>query len=342
MFLFISVQPIIVIRRRSHVCTTWTRTTRSKQPVVACVTPLPPLIVGLNQYSHDACIAVVDAETGDLLFAQAKERLSRRKHDGGDVADLVPYALSAVAEQRGSTLPNVAAAVKLVVANNHHYRIQPFEARLPFQASLNYIPTRYLSPWNLIGANVPFITNPVSPHARKIELSHHLAHAFSALYDAPSSHGLIVVMDGMGESLDDMLRDMASPYSSASYFSELTAPPHICSDHPSFRQFPADVLSRPGVSFREAETAYLFKRDPDNWSAVSLQRIYKRWTPENAPSELMNHSFEDMDSVGAVYSRVSSIIFKNWNVCGKVCLKYILLFVIKSKSTVSILTVFYL
>lgn len=317
MFLFIPARPLLA-ERRSCISTNLTPNSRSRRHFVACAASVPPLIVGLNQYSHDASIAVIDADTGDLLFAQAKERLSRRKHDGGDVTHLVPYALSVVAAEHESTLSNVAAAVKLVVANNHHYRIQPFEARLPFQASLTYVPSQYLSPWNLIGANVPFIKHPVAPHATKIELSHHLAHAFSAIYNTPSNRGLIVIMDGMGESLDDMLQGVTNLQSPPTYYSELSAPPHICSDHPSFRQFPKDILSRPGVSFREAETAYIFERDPDNWSAVRFQRVYKRWTPENAPSELINHSFEEMDSVGAVYSRVSSIIFKNWNVCGKV------------------------
>jgi len=43
------------------------------------------LIVGLNKYSHDASCAIIDSSNGKLLFSQAKERLTGRKHDGGGV-----------------------------------------------------------------------------------------------------------------------------------------------------------------------------------------------------------------------------------------------------------------
>src|SRR5690606_13783242 len=50
------------------------------------------LIVGLNKYSHDAGCCTLD-KTGKLLFAQAKERFSRVKHEGGSVGDLMAEAL---------------------------------------------------------------------------------------------------------------------------------------------------------------------------------------------------------------------------------------------------------
>lgn len=37
-----------------------------------------------------------------------------------------------------------------------------------------------------------------------------------------------------------------------------------------------------------------------------------------SPPELYNHGFENMESMGAVYSRLSSHIFGDWNACGKV------------------------
>ena len=51
------------------------------------------LIIGANKYSHDASICVLDANTGVILFTQAKERITGRKHDGGAVGELVDYAL---------------------------------------------------------------------------------------------------------------------------------------------------------------------------------------------------------------------------------------------------------
>ena len=81
-----------------------------------------PLVVGLNKYSHDASICVADARTGEPLLVWAKERLTRRKHDGGDTAALVDAALDA--------LGAAPADVALVVSNNHHHRVAPFEQAL--------------------------------------------------------------------------------------------------------------------------------------------------------------------------------------------------------------------
>lgn len=51
--------------------------------------------------------------------------------------------------------------------------------------------------------------------------------------------------------------------------------------------------------------------------APVITPIYKRWTRERSPPELYNHGFENMESMGAVYSRVSSHIFGDWNACGE-------------------------
>ena len=46
---------------------------------------------------------------------------------------------------------------------------------------------------------------------------------------------------------------------------------------------------------------------------LTYQPIFKRFTQENSPPTLYNHGFENMDSLGAVYSRASSHIFGDWN-----------------------------
>jgi hypothetical protein len=180
------------------------------------------LIVGLNKYSHDASCCIVDASSGKVLFTQAKERLTRSKHAGGGVGELVNYGLQAV----GATVGDVAT----VVSNNHHFRVLPFERRLPFAHALGYTPMEYLDPSNLL------------PNAQHFELSHHLAHAWcvrdtvwrdrkrlvalsahsspsplplpphprrSVVGTAPFDAGLVVVMDGMGEAFRAMAEDAA-------------------------------------------------------------------------------------------------------------------------------------
>lgn len=266
--------------------------------------PPPPLIIGINQYSHDASIAVINAQTGKILYALSKERLTRHKHDGGDISILLPHALRSISNDLHlKSTTKLEENIKLIIHNNHHFRIKPFESRLKFQVSLGYVPKSYICKWNLLSKY------------NKIEVSHHLAHAYSAIMDSDLQFGLVIVMDGMGDSLNQWLK-----YENENdYITEISKNRHhLVDDHEQFKQFPKDLYDRvkQGVCFREAETVYEFDKSFGN---IKLERVFKRWTAENLPSELTNHSFEEMDSVGAVYSRISAIIFNDWNNCGKVC-----------------------
>ena len=46
---------------------------------------------------------------------------------------------------------------------------------------------------------------------------------------------------------------------------------------------------------------------------IFYQPVFKRFSEEISPPTLYNHGFENMDSLGAVYSRASSHIFGDWN-----------------------------
>lgn len=72
--------------------------------------------------------------------------------------------------------------VRLVVSNNHHCRVAPFEKRVPWAVAQGACPESYASEENLL------------PGAAHAELSHHLAHAWSAAALAPFDSGLIIVM----------------------------------------------------------------------------------------------------------------------------------------------------
>ena len=143
------------------------------------------LTLGLNQYTHSASACLLNAE-GEILIALSKERLTRKKHDGGDVAELVRHTL----EQCNVSLNDIG----LVVANNHLFRVDAFESTLHWAQALNQYRPSYLDQHNLL------------PRIEKHELSHHLAHAWSAFPFCPFEKGLIVVMDGMGNTKEEAER----------------------------------------------------------------------------------------------------------------------------------------
>jgi carbamoyltransferase len=234
------------------------------------------LILGLNQYTHSAAVCVLDAN-GKMLFCGEKERLTRKKHDGGDTADLVEHALTAV----GAELSDV----RMVCANNHLFRIDRFQDSVEWATALFQYRSSYTSDFNLL------------PGVERIELSHHLAHAWSVLPYAPFDNGIIVVADGMGSTLHEMQMP------GENYFTDFDL-----ESHPQFYD-----VERKGEAFgwREGESAFMFE-------GANMQRLFKRFVAEPTPSLLYNYGFENMDSLGALYSRVSSHIFADWNACGKV------------------------
>lgn len=81
--------------------------------------PDTKLVLGFNKYSHDTGICAANAKTGEVLFAMSKERLSRKKHDAGNVARLLERCLD--------SLELDYSAIEKVVVNNHHHRVLPIE-----------------------------------------------------------------------------------------------------------------------------------------------------------------------------------------------------------------------
>lgn len=257
--------------------------------------PDTELVIGLNKYSHDTSICAADATSGKVLFALSKERLTRKKHDSGNVALLVETCL----DQLELDLDNV---VKVVV-NNHHHRVLPMEKdveHLEWETGMGInggVETGYTDEENLLF------------EAQQIELSHHLAHAYSAACQSPFESGLVMVMDGMGETYRTMKCGIENQ--DDSYVCDLQF-------EGQYECIPSDIEERSKTSmydWREAESAYEFTKTSNG---ISVKPIFKRFTQENTPPVLYNHGFENMDSVGALYSRASSHIFGDWNACGKV------------------------
>ena len=122
--------------------------------------------------------------------------------------------------------------------------------------------------------------NPLfRPKSNKVmTVSHHLAHAYSAFAACPFDEGVVMIVDGVG-----------------SYSADIKEPGQLTE----------------GVNplARESESYYRFK-------GSTLETLKKVWLEPRRG--FLSDEFFNMDGLGALYSRVSSYIFADWNKCGEV------------------------
>jgi carbamoyltransferase len=117
------------------------------------------------------------------------------------------------------------------------------------------------------------------PKSNKVvTVSHHLAHAYSAFAASPFEEGVVMIVDGVG-----------------SYSSDIKEPGQLTES--------VNPLAR------ESESYYRFK-------GTKLETLKKVWLEPRRG--LLSDEFFNMDGLGALYSRVSSYIFADWNKCGEV------------------------
>ncbi len=122
--------------------------------------------------------------------------------------------------------------------------------------------------------------NPLflSKSNKVMTVSHHLAHAYSAFAACPFEEGVVMVVDGVGSYACDI-------------------------KEPGQRTDGVNPLAR------ESESYYRFK-------GAQLESLKKVWLQPRRG--LLSDEFFNMDGLGALYSRVSSYIFADWNKCGEV------------------------
>ena len=118
----------------------------------------------------------------------------------------------------------------------------------------------------------------LSKSNKVVTLSHHLAHAYSAFAACPFEDGVVMVVDGVGN-----------------YSSDITEPGQLTEN--------VNPLAR------ESESYYRF-------SGTKLETLKKVWL--NPVRGFLSDEFYFMPGLGAMYSRVSSYIFADWNKCGEV------------------------
>ncbi len=114
--------------------------------------------------------------------------------------------------------------------------------------------------------------------AKVVNCSHHLAHAYSAFAVSPFERGAVMVVDGVGSYRADVVEGVPA----------------------------ADETH---ALARESESYYRF-------DGARLETVKKVWMgPEKG---VLSDEFYTMPGLGAVYSRVSTYIFADWNKCGEV------------------------
>ena len=217
-------------------------------------------ILGINAYDHDVSACLL--RDGEIAFAIAKERINRHKHATGFYQEVIDYCLKA----EGITLDDV----DLVVRNCYVLPVGELEKRLTYQDVPEVFPPK---------DRKQAAANPIyrSRSNRVADVSHHLAHAYSAFAVCPFDEGALMVVDGVG-----------------SYASDVEEGHRIDNLHPLAR---------------ESESYYRFQ-------GSTLEPLKKAWLePTNG---FLADEFFNMNGLGALYSRVSSYIFADWNKCGEV------------------------
>lgn len=113
---------------------------------------------------------------------------------------------------------------------------------------------------------------------RLVTLSHHMAHAYSAFAASPHESGVVMVVDGVGSYAADVHEE-------------------------------GQLVEGVNPLARESESYFSF-------NGSTLTPIKKVWL--NPVRGFLSDEFFFMPGLGALYSRVSSYIFGDWNKCGEV------------------------
>jgi carbamoyltransferase len=220
----------------------------------------PTYILGINAYDHDVSACLL--RNGEIAFAIAKERITRLKHASGFYQEVIDYCLDA----EGIRLDDV----DLVVRNCYVLPVDDLEQRLIHMEMPLYLP----EPEREQAKHHPLFC---AQSNKVVNISHHLAHAYSGFAACPFDEGVVMVVDGVGGYRADVMEEV---------------PPG----------------SDTGPLARESESYYRF-------SGSQLEPIKKVWL--EPARGFLSDEFYHMQGLGAVYSRVSTYVFGDWNKCGE-------------------------
>lgn len=204
--------------------------------------------------SHDGSACLL--KDGKIVAAIEKERITRRKHDGGNDTAAIQYCLDAA----GISIYDLDLVVQNANFEKETLSISSYQGKRVF-------PTDY---------NVPVVT-----------ISHHLAHAYSAIGTSPFDECNVMVIDGAGSPIDQC-DDLDGP---------------IVPDYDT-------IINSVQNFWCEKDSFYRFDG--------KLTPLYKEFSPFNhtIPQKTVNMP-TIVHSIGGVYQAVSQYCFGNVDDTGK-------------------------
>lgn len=211
-----------------------------------------PIYVLGTGLSHDGSACLL--KDGRICVAIEKERITRQKHDGMNDRDAVRYCLDAA----GITIDDVS----LVVQNANFGMLE--------------LGNDWWEGNRIIKDNIPVVT-----------ISHHLAHAYSAVGTCPFDEAAVLVIDGCGNALDE------------------------CMDLNGVL-LPTDL---PGAEYRplffEKDSFYIFR----NGNLATIYKDFSPWGMGNRQCPIYPNT--TMHSIGGLYSGASTYVFNGFEDAGK-------------------------
>jgi carbamoyltransferase len=212
-----------------------------------------PIYVLGTGLSHDGSSCLL--KDGQIIVAIEKERLTRSKHDGANDTLTVQYCLDAA----GITIEDISLVVQSTLFDKKAIEKDYYIGKRLFNTN---------SP-------IPFVT-----------ISHHLAHAYSAIGTCPFNECTVMVIDGSGGFLND------------------------CDDLDNI-MLPEDISSSTSA-LAEKNSFYFF-------DGQKLETLIKDFSPMSFSDDLSGNFLPTTrHSIGGLYAMVSNYIFGSYHEAGKV------------------------
>jgi carbamoyltransferase len=210
----------------------------------------PTYVLGTG-LSHDGSACLL--RDGELCVAIEKERVSRVKHDGFNDSAAIRYCL----KSEGISLDDVSVTVQ--------------NANFGMLESGN---SWFHGP------------RPFSDNHRVVTISHHLAHAYSAIGTCPFDDAAVLIVDGCGSSWDD------------------------CTDLQGV-EIPESADEHLKHGYFEKDSYYVYTKG-------RLRTRYKDFSPWGfGLKEYLMHPMTTMHSIGGVYQAASAYVFSGFDDSGK-------------------------